>query len=152
MRCSIHVVLHLTVIMLNCSLVADKLRTQDTKGAGDALSSALFVATTFGLMIQAVLLVIYMSEPILGKWLLCQRRRNRSALQHFVSILQCCSHQMVMFTGAAPALIVPSVTYLKIRAWSAPAVLISMVAQVGASALYLCNIPAFGCYCLVNKT
>ncbi len=37
---------------------------------------------------------------------------------------------MVMFTGAAPALLEPSVTYLKIRAWSAPAVLISMVAQV----------------------
>ena len=37
---------------------------------------------------------------------------------------------MVMLTGAAPDLIAPSVTYLKIRAWSAPAVLISMVAQV----------------------
>ena len=46
-----------------------------------------------------------------------------------------------MFTGAAPALIAPSVTYLKIRAWSAPAVLISMVAQVGASAVFLCNTP-----------
>lgn len=40
-----------------------------------------------------------------------------------------------MFTGAAPALLAPSVTYLKIRAWSAPAVLISMVAQVTAPAL-----------------
>ena len=37
---------------------------------------------------------------------------------------------MVVLTGAAPALLEPSVTYLKIRAWSAPAVLISMVAQV----------------------
>ena len=58
-------------------------------------------------------------------------------------MLQCCSDQMVMFTGAAPALIAPSVTYLKIRAWSAPAVLISMVAQVGASALFLCNTPNY---------
>ncbi len=40
-----------------CSLVADKLRTQDITGAGDALSSALFVATIFGVIIQAVLLV-----------------------------------------------------------------------------------------------
>ena len=40
-----------------CSLVADKLRTQDVEGAGHALSSALFVATTFGVLIQAVLLV-----------------------------------------------------------------------------------------------
>ena len=60
--CSIHAVLHLNAIMFDCSLVADKLRTQDVKGAGDALSSALFVATTFGLMIQAVLLVTYLSE------------------------------------------------------------------------------------------
>lgn len=87
------------ITITTVSLVADKLRTQDVDGAGDALSSALFVATTFGLIIQAVLL--------------------------------CCSEQMVMFTGAAPALLAPSVTYLKIRAWSAPAVLISMVAQAG---------------------
>ena len=44
--------------------------------------------------------------------------------------LQFFSRQMVGFTGAASALIEPSVVYLKIRAWSAPAVLVSMVAQV----------------------
>lgn len=49
--------LDLIVVVAGCSLVADKLRTQDISGAGDALSSALFVATTFGLIIQAVLLV-----------------------------------------------------------------------------------------------
>ena len=48
--------------------------------------------------------------------------------------VQCFSRQMVTLTGAAPDLISPSVTYLKIRAWSAPAVLISMVAQVLPSA------------------
>lgn len=87
------------ITITTVSLVADKLRKQDISAAGDALSSALFVATVFGLLIQAVLLVY--------------------------------SKQMVVLTGAAPALLEPSVTYLKIRAWSAPAVLISMVAQAG---------------------
>ena len=40
---------------------------------------------------------------------------------------------MVGLTGAASALVEPSVIYLKIRAWSAPAVLVSMVAQVSHS-------------------
>ncbi len=40
-----------------CSLVADKLRKHNISAAGDALSSALFVATVFGVLIQAVLLV-----------------------------------------------------------------------------------------------
>ncbi len=53
MRCIINV----HVVLCACSLVADKLRKQDIIAAGDALSSALFVATVFGLLIQAVLLV-----------------------------------------------------------------------------------------------
>lgn len=57
---------------------------------------------------------------------------------------------MVMFTGAAPSLIAPSVTYLKIRAWSAPAVLISMVAQVGVAALYLRTSQAVLSCCLAQ--
>lgn len=126
----------LTIILFDCSLVTDKLRTQDVHGAGDALSSALFMATMFGLMIQAVLLVMNMSDAAAHV-----RSRYKYSLANFVSVLQCYSHQMVVFTGAAPALIAPSVTYLKIRAWSAPAVLISMVAQVGVSALYLHNAP-----------
>lgn len=149
---------HLTIVMFDCSLVTDKLRTQDVHGAGIALSSALFMATMFGLMIQAILLVFDMSDAA-GH--VCSRLKY--ALADFVTTLQCYSHQMVMFTGAAPALIGPSVTYLKIRAWSAPAVLISMVAQVGVSALYLQNIQDYavmlpirfsllscylqGCYC-----
>ena len=40
-----------------CSLVTDKLRLQDVEAAGDALSSALFVAAVFGLVIQITLLV-----------------------------------------------------------------------------------------------
>lgn len=69
--------------------------------------------------------------------------RYRYTLAELVFVLQCYSDQMVTFTGAAPSLIAPSVTYLKIRAWSAPAVLISMVAQVRLSALYLRTFP--GC-------
>lgn len=42
---------------VDCSLVTDKLRLNDVDGAGNALSSALFVATISGLLIQAVLLV-----------------------------------------------------------------------------------------------
>ena len=45
------------MIRIVCSLVADKMRRQDISGAGEALSSALFVATMFGVLIQAVLLV-----------------------------------------------------------------------------------------------
>lgn len=45
------------LVLRGCSLVADKMRKQDITAAGDALSSALFVATVFGLLIQAVLLV-----------------------------------------------------------------------------------------------
>lgn len=130
--------------MFDCSLVTDKLRTQDVHGAGDALSSALFMATMFGLMIQAILLVMNMSKPAtLQSWLLgpsmpqVQIRTCKACL-----CMQCYSDQMVAFTGAAPSLIAPSVTYLKIRAWSAPAVLISMVAQVRVSALYLCTLQA----------
>lgn len=63
---AIHAVLQLNTTLFGCSLVADKLRTQDVQGAGDALSSALFVATTFGLIIQAVLLVTHTSEDCLA--------------------------------------------------------------------------------------
>ncbi len=57
-----HIVAHVLpynvhLVLCACSLVADKLRKQDITAAGDALSSALFVATVFGLLIQAVLLV-----------------------------------------------------------------------------------------------
>eukprot|EP00891_Asterochloris_glomerata_P002016 jgi/Astpho2/2016/e_gw1.00038.121.1_t len=41
------------------------------------------------------------------------------------------SRQLIVLTGAAAELVGPSVSYLKIRAWSAPAVLITMVAQSG---------------------
>ncbi len=54
---------------------------------------------------------------------------------------------MVVLTGAAPALLEPSVTYLKIRAWSAPAVLISMVAQVSGTGP---SEPAWQDMCCIN--
>lgn len=50
-------------LVLYCSLVTDKLRLHDVEGAGDALSSALFVATMFGLLIQTVLLVGWLAIP-----------------------------------------------------------------------------------------
>ena len=64
--------LYLTTSMLARSLVADKLRVEDLTGAGDALSSALFVATVFGLIIQIALLVIYSPETAdkMAKWLM----------------------------------------------------------------------------------
>ncbi len=58
MRCIINLLL-----LHACSLVADKLRKQDITAAGDALFSALFVATAFGLLIQAVLLVCSIIPP-----------------------------------------------------------------------------------------
>ncbi len=60
MRCIINLLL---LLLHACSLVADKLRKQDITAAGDALSSALFVATAFGLLIQAVLLVCSIIPP-----------------------------------------------------------------------------------------
>ncbi len=46
------------------------------------------------------------------------------------------SRQLIVLTGAAAELVGPSVSYLKIRAWSAPAVLITMVAQVSPAAAH----------------
>ena len=42
--------------------MTDKLRMHDVDAAGDALASTLFVATMCGLLIQAVLLVSWLTK------------------------------------------------------------------------------------------
>ena len=57
------------------------------------------------------------------------------------------SRQLIVLTGAAAELVGPSVSYLKIRAWSAPAVLITMVAQVSPAAAQQSDMQALAEYC-----
>ena len=59
-------------------------------------------------------------------------------MQGTIMWLQVFSRQLIVLTGAAAELVGPSVSYLKIRAWSAPAVLITMVAQVSPAAAQIC--------------
>ncbi|KAK9830568.1 hypothetical protein WJX72_012538 [[Myrmecia] bisecta] len=81
------------------TVVAEKLRQDNIKQAGRALSGSLFVAAAIGCLVTAV--------------------------------LQLFGRPIMLATGCAPAILQPALTYLRIRAWAAPAVLLLMVAQSG---------------------
>ena len=88
----------------------------------------------------AVLATAMCSAPAELCWpQLCAQPVLLRLVQGTAAWSQVFSRQLIVLTGAAAELVGPSVSYLKIRAWSAPAVLITMVAQVSpAAAQHLC--------------
>ena len=129
--------------MLSCSVMAVRLRNGDQQAASDALSTSLLIAGACGLAILFILEVICLVDlPVCMHLMKCYGRHGfcPSVLigTHggtLVPFLQRWGLALIAKTGCAAALVPPAWEYTRIRALAAPAVLVSMVAQVMSARL-----------------
>lgn len=122
--------------------MSEKLELREREEAGSVLSTSLLLGAVIGTAQLAVLLVRHhlsgftiIQQPV-ETWQGISKASVPRLFSYPLSALterlrlQVFGQQMIRATGCAAELVAPAWQYLKIRAFSAPSVLLLMVAQV----------------------